>query len=144
MSANKKQLIDLICRNVVSDVTCHVQDASSRELMLTPSDDTPTEIHKGQVYLRQELTASNEEADNIIVQQAVRCAKDQPGAVVVVANDTDVFVLLHNHYENEGLASAVFMESPVQQRSTTDVKATVQQHHAVVPGLLCYTCVFRL
>ena len=28
VSANKKQLIDPICRNVVSDVTCHVQDAS--------------------------------------------------------------------------------------------------------------------
>ena len=28
VSANKKQLIDLICRNAVSDVTCHVQDAS--------------------------------------------------------------------------------------------------------------------
>ena len=28
VSANKKQLIDVICRNVVSDVTCHVQDAS--------------------------------------------------------------------------------------------------------------------
>ena len=99
---------------------------------------------QGQVYLRQELTTSNEEAENIIVQQAVRYAKDQPGAVVVVANDTDVFVLLLHHYENEGLASAMFMESPVQQRSTTDVKATAQQHHAVVPGLLCYTCVFRL
>ena len=96
------------------------------------------------MYLRQELTTSNEEAENIIVQQAVRCAKDQPGAVVVVANDTDVFVLLLHHYENEGLASAMFMESLVQQRSTTDVKATAQQHHAVVPGLLCYTCVFRL
>lgn len=95
---------------------------------------------QGQVYLRQELTTSNEEVENIIVQQAVRCAKDQPGAVVVVANDTDVFVLLLHHYENKGLASAMFMESPVQQRSTTDVKATAQQHHAVVPGLLCYTC----
>ena len=57
------------------------------------------------------------------------CAKQQPGAVSVIADDTDVFVLLIHHHQNEGLTSAMFMISPVQQRSTIDIKA-------IVPGLL--------
>ena len=75
------------------------------------------------------MATSHEEADNIIAQQAIMCAKQQPGAV-------SVFVLPFHHYQNEGLTSAVFMTSLVQQRSTIDIEATVEKHHAIVPGLL--------
>jgi len=69
-----------------------------------------------------------------MAQQAIMCAKQQPGAVSVIADDTDIFLLLLHHYQNEGLTSAMFMTSPVQQRSTIDIKATVEKHHATVPG----------
>ena len=55
---------------------------------------------------------------------------------MVVAGDIDMFILLLHQYQNEGLTNAVFMTSPVQQRSTIDIKATVQEHYAIIPGLL--------
>ena len=53
-------------------------------------------------------------------------------------DDTDVFVFLLHHYQNEGLTSAMFMTSPVQQGSMIDIncKATLEKHHTMVPGLL--------
>ena len=104
----------------------HVQDASSQDLMITASDDTPTKIQKRTSVLKARTDDIKWGGKQHHWQQAVRCAKDPPGAVVIVANDTGVFVLLLHHYQNEGLASAVFMESPVQQRPKTHVKATVQ------------------
>ena len=82
------------------------------------------------------MATSHEEADNIIAQQAIMCKKQQPGAISVIADDTDVFVLLLHHYQNEGFTRAMFMTSPAQQRSTIDIKATVEKHQAIVPGLL--------
>ncbi|KAG1677197.1 hypothetical protein GQR58_013996 [Nymphon striatum] len=80
--------------------------------------------------------SSHEEADNIIVQQAMMCAKDQRGhAVAVIADDTDVFILLMYHYLRERLTCPMFMGSPIQQRSLIDIKATVQAHLAIIPGL---------
>ena len=136
VSANKKQLIGTICGNLASDVAFHTQHTSIHKLVITASDNTPTEIHKGALYLRRDMATSHEEADNIIVQQAIMCAKQQPGAVSVIADDTDVFVLLIHHYQNKGLTSAMFMTSPLQQSSTIDIKATVEKHQAIVPGLL--------
>ena len=136
VSANKKPLIGTICGNLAGDVSFHTQHTSIHKLVITASDNTPTEIHKGAVYLRRDMATSHEEADNIIAQQAIMWAKQQPGAVSVIADDTDVSVLLIHHYQNEGLTSAMFMISPVQQRSTIDIKATVEKHHAIVPGLL--------
>ena len=128
MTANKKQL------SLTSDVAFHTQHTSIHKLVVTASDNTPTEIHKGAVYYRQDMATSHEEADNIIAQQAIMCAKQQPGAVSVIEDDTDMCVLILQYYQNAGLTSAMFMTSPVHQRST--IKATVEKHHAIVPGLL--------
>ena len=103
VSANKKRLIGKICGKFASDVVFHTQNTSILKLVVTASDNTPTEIHKGAVYLRQDMATSHEEADIMIAQQAVMCAKQQPDAVSVIADDTDVIVLLLHHYQNEGL-----------------------------------------
>ena len=142
VSANKKQLIVTICGNLASDVAFHTQHTSIHKLVITGSDNTPTEIHKGAVYLRRDMATSHEEADNIIAQQGIMCAKQQPGAVSVIADDTDVFVLLIHHYQNEGLTSAMFMTSPVQQRSTIDIKATVAFMSITMPSFLA--CLQRM
>ena len=73
VSANKKQLIDTICGNLASDVAFHAQHTSIHKLVVTASENTPTEIHKGAVYLRQDMATSHEEAENIIPQQAIMC-----------------------------------------------------------------------
>ena len=48
------------------------------------------------------MATSHEEADTMIAQQAIMCAKRQPDAISVIADDTDVIVLLLHHYQNEG------------------------------------------
>lgn len=55
VSANKKQLIDIICGNLASDVAFHTQHTSILKLVVTASDNTPSKIHKGAVYLRQDM-----------------------------------------------------------------------------------------
>lgn len=117
-------------------IAFHTQDTSIHRLVVTASDNIPAEIHKGALYLRRDMATSHEEADNIIAQQSIMCAKQRPGAVLVIGDDTDVFGLLLQLYQSEGLTSAMFTKSPVQQRSTIDIKTTVQKHHAIVPGLL--------
>jgi hypothetical protein len=62
------------------------------------------------------------------------CAQEHTGSTEVLADDTDVFVLLLYHYLNEKLSSPMYMSSPIQQRSTVDIKATVQAHHTVIPA----------
>ena len=63
------------------------------------------------------MATSHEEADTMIAQQAIMCAKRQPDAISVIADDTDVIVLLLHHYQNEGLMmlpAFMFMTSLVQ------------------------------
>ena len=102
VSANKKYLIDKIFGNLVSNVAFHAQHTSIHKLVVTASDNSPIEIHKGSVYLRQYMATWHEEACIMIAQQAIMCTKRQPDAVSVIAGDTDVIVLLH-HYQNESL-----------------------------------------
>ena len=47
------------------------------------------------------MATLHEEADNIIAQQVIICTKQQPCAVSVITDDTDVFMLLLHHYQNE-------------------------------------------
>ena len=58
-------------------------------------------------------------------------------ALVIVADDTDVFVLLL-HYRHAGAlhANSVYMQSPIQNRTVIDIDATVENHLSVVPHLL--------
>ena len=82
-----------------------------------------------------DLTSSLEEADNIIAQQVVSLGTDSDARVVALADDTDIFVLLLYFYRQSSLQSAIFMESPVYQRSCVDIKATYLQHSTVVSDL---------
>ena len=74
VSSNKKQLMSVVCQNIINDVSFHAQETMRHRLVITYSDDTPTEAHKGIVIRRRDIATSHEEADNIIVQQAMMCA----------------------------------------------------------------------
>ena len=113
----------IICQSIISDVQFHAYTAANK-LVIT-GDDVPTEIYRGVVIARNDIATSHEEADNIIAQQAIMCAKEHPGTTMVVADDTDVFALLLYHYLNEDLSCPMIMSSPIQQRSQIDIKATV-------------------
>ena len=134
VSDNKKQLMAIICQSIISDVQFHAYTAANK-LVIT-GDDVLTEIYRGVVIARNDIATSHEEADNIIAQQAIMCAKEHPGTTMVVADDTDVFALLLYHYLNEDLSCPMIMSSPIQQRSQIDIKATVQEHQDIIPCLL--------
>ena len=135
VSSNKKQLMSTICSSIINDEEFHARHTTRNKLVITGSNDVPTEIHKGVVIAREDIATSREEADNIIAQQAIMCANEHCGATVVVADDTDVFILLLFHYLNERLACPMFMISPIQQRSLIDITVTVQAHQSIMPGL---------
>ncbi|EDO33135.1 predicted protein [Nematostella vectensis] len=126
--------MSIIRRSVIRDVLFHAHTATHK-LVIT-GDDVPTEIHQGVVISRDDIATSHEEADNFIVQQAIMCAKEHRGKMVV-ADDTDVFALLLFHYFHyEDLSCPMLMSSPIQQRPQIDIKATVQAHHDIILGLL--------
>ena len=98
VSSYKKQSMYIICSGIINDEEFHTQHTTRKKLVITGRDDVPTEIHKGVVIAREDITTSHKEADNFIAQQAILYAKEHSGATVVVADDTDVFILLLFHY----------------------------------------------
>ena len=95
--------MSIICKNIINDATFCINATSRNKLVITSSSRTPTEIYKAVVTERQDISTSHEEADNIIVQQVVLCAKSQCDTIqLVVADDIDVFiVVLLYHYLQE-------------------------------------------
>ena len=58
-------------------------------------------------------------------------------SIVIVADDTDVFVMLL-HFRHCGALNArhVYMQSPLKGRSVIDIDATVQNNLSIIPGLI--------
>ena len=82
------------------------------------------------------MQTNHEEADNILAHQMVVVASEENKGVSVISADTDVFVLLLHHYVKQKLTGVVIMESPVKDRVTIDIKATVIEHNNIIPNLL--------
>jgi len=93
----------------------------------------PVEISSEEVKTRHDLETHHEEADNIIVQQVLKCGAK---AVSVISDDTDVFILLLHYYQKANLAIPITMESPSQDRVAIDIKGTVKKHAKIVKELL--------
>ena len=98
----------------------------------------PIEISEGGVVVsRADLATSHEEADNIIVQQVLSCAAENAESIIiVVADDTDVFVLLLHYPHMANLKNVVLMEYPIKGRTVVDIGKTVQKHSEIVEGIL--------
>ena len=58
---------------------------------------------------------------------------DDNGERVVMADDTNVFVLLLHFKHGDG---PIYMESPLHQRGVIDIDATVEKNRSIMPGLL--------
>ena len=112
MSTNKKQLIDIICSDLCENKIFHHGYTQNNKLVVTGSNNTPVQISHGVVIYREDISASHEEADCIIVQQALMASEYQQG-VSVIADDTDVFILLIHHYLEQQLTNFMVMESPI-------------------------------
>ena len=79
VSENKKQLMSIICSNIVRDESFLSQNTGRHRLAITGSENTPTEIHMAVVLQREDMKTPHEEADNIIVQQATMCGQETLG-----------------------------------------------------------------
>lgn len=128
-TTNKVQLIDLI----VEDITAHKGEFKTHTLFITGSDPIPLEISGGSVFKRLDMSTTQEEGDTLIVQQVALIAD---GTVLVIADDTDIFILLLHFCNLDKITCGVLMVSPVQGRVVLDVSASIERHSPIIPDLL--------
>ena len=104
-------------------------------MIVTGVDPIPTEICGNRVLKRQDLRTTHEEADVIITQQVVHLAKAGKQSICVVADDTDVFVLLLYFYKTQHLNCSMTMIGTSSGRKCVDIKATVHKCSATIEDI---------
>ena len=124
--------------DLVQDKKFHEDNTRRHKLVVTGADPVPIKISEGGVVIsRADLATSYEEADNVIVQQVLSCAAENAESkITVVADDTDVFVLLLHYHHMANLKNVVLMESPIKGRTVVNIGKTVQKHSGIVEGIL--------
>ncbi len=106
-------------------------------LIITGQEDTPIEIAPDEVIIRREdKKTTHEEADAIIVAQAISAAKEERKYVTVVADDTDVYIMLLYHYLAESLNMPMKLQPTQAARTSIDVAATVGKLKDIIAQLL--------
>ena len=63
------------------------------------------------------------------VEQGAECLS-------VMADDTDVYILLLHYYNQKELNIPMFMEYPVHRRQTIDIRAIAKEHANILPNPL--------
>ena len=137
VSKNKKQLISLIVNLFTNGELFH-EHIRSHKLVVIGEKAAPIEVSNGGVVIsRRDMATSHEEADNIIVQQAMICSQiNEQCNITVVSDDMDVFVLLLHYYQTGNMTKRVIMESPIKERTVIDIGKTVEKHACVVSAIL--------
>lgn len=103
------------------------------KLFFIGSDPVPVEIDHGVVIRRRDMITTQEEGDTLILQPV---ASVESGTVLVVADDTDIFVLLMHFCYYRDISCTVYMVSPIQGRSVISINASVEKHKTIIPDLL--------
>ena len=133
-SHNKIQLIQLIVGEIVDRkqlLLTHHQN-----LFVTGQDGDPLQFTKGLCIQRADMRTTHEEADVIIIQQLLSITNEgETCTIKVIADDTDVFVLLLYYYNKYNLDFCIVMEDTSKDRKCVDIKATVQKHKEIIPKL---------
>ena len=107
------------------------------KLIITGQDDTPIEISScGTIIRREDLNTKHEEADVIVVAHAIYAAEVESKKVFVVADDTDIYVLVLHHYMKRNLDMPMIMQTTRKARASVDIKATVEYLQDIIPDLL--------
>lgn len=131
---NKVQLINLIWLYIREHQDLLPQNGNA--LVVTGSLPTPMQVSDGQVQERQDLRTTHEEADVIIAQQVVHLAETGHSNIRVLADDTDVFVLLLHFYKQRQLTCNLVMMGTSLGRKCADIKATVEKHEDIIEDIL--------
>ena len=69
------------------------------KLVVTGETESPIDIHKSVTIERVDLKTTHEEADHILTHPMVATAQENQKGVLVVPDDTDVFVLLLHYHQ---------------------------------------------
>ena len=128
VSSNKTQLIDLI----LADLEAH-KDVLNGKLVVTGNDPVPIQIYQGVVSKMEGMVITHEEADTMIIQQVAYVGATN---VLVVADDTDIFVLLCHFVFRGDITGHVMMISPIRGRTVIDINASVDKNPAIMGDLL--------
>ena len=127
VSSNKTQLIDLI----LADLEAH-KDVLNGKLVVTGNDPVPIQIYQGVVSKMEGMVITHEEADTMIIQQVAYVGATN---VLVVADDTDIFVLLCHFVFRGDITGHVMMISPIRGRTVIDINASVDKNPAIMGDL---------
>ena len=128
VSSNKKQLIELITLDLMSH-----SDTLLGQLIVTSGNPIPVEIAGGKITRRPDMRVTHDEADTIVIRQIIQSSFNN---ILVVADDTDVFVLLCHFVSNQTIASEVRMLSTARDRAMIDINASVRKHQDIMGNLL--------
>ena len=128
VSRNKKQLIDLISNDLIS-----YKNEFKNKLVITGNDPVPIQIEQGIVSRREDMAIIHEEADTMLIQQV---ASVSVANVLVIADDTDIFVLLCHFVFNRYITGHVMMTSPIRERTVIDINASVDKNRTIMDNLL--------
>lgn len=116
---------------IVQDLIGHKDDFHT--LLITGSDPVSAEVSPGQVIQCNDLRTMQEKVNTIIIQQVSRVAEC---AAAVVADDTDVFILLLHFCHHQGISCRVLMQPSAGGRSVVDISATAEKHKDILPAVL--------
>lgn len=96
------------------------------KLLITGSSEVPQEICSGVVIDRIDLKTTHEEADAIISQKVVYAVSFGAKTILLICDDTDVFILLLHYYLLRKLTCCLLVEG------TSATKGTVKGSVATV------------
>ena len=125
VTENKKQLINIICEELQNDKD-FIDSFSHKHTLLITGEGDPVEITRGRVIPRPDIFTSHEETDIIIIQQTFMAVEQGAECLSLMADDTDIYILLLHYYNQKELNIPMFIESSVHGRQTTDIRATAE------------------
>ena len=134
VAENKVQIISLIVSYIIDNKNLLV--FNGKTLVITGNDPIPVELSEEYVKKRRDLETNQEEADTIIVQQSVYLAKSGLQNIHIVADDTDVFVLLIHFYIEQQLTSRILMIGSNISGKVVDIGETASKHSNIAKYLL--------
>ena len=113
------------------------EEEFNHKLLITGSSEVSQEICSGVVVDKIDLKTTHEEADVIIPQQMVYAISQGAKTIIVICDDTDVFVHLLHYYLLRKLTCCLLMEgTSAAERTVIDRAATMKKHAAIIPQLL--------
>ena len=123
---------------IISKQTQHSGEPVRHKLVVSGREPIPIELFCGHQSNRADLRTTHEEADVTMVHQVLHIAQNQEGVhdIIVICDDTDVFILLMHFCNQQNLKCSLIMEATSSERVSVDIQASVKKSKDIVPHLL--------